>query len=364
MSDRAIFDAGPERTLMVDSLGIRNFKCFENLELHSLRRINILVGENSSGKSALLEGIFLAAGGSPELVLRLRAWRGLGQPLQVSVDRSSYESLWKDLFFGFDQEKTVLIDLVGSPSNTRSLSISYKRQGNLTLPIGSSIDSPIIAPIVFDWKDQAGISSAVEPTFGPNGLNLGSLIPTMPAAFFSVSYVSWSPSETASRFSELSKRNQHHAVVEALQKEFPQIKELSVEVSTGSPAIYALVDSLKEKIPVGMISSGINKFLTLLLAIATIPKGVVLVDEIENGFYFERLPQMWRAIAQFCKEYDTQIFASTHSYECLSAAVPTVISAEQDFSLIRMSRENGRCTASVIPGLQFERAVQQEIEVR
>ena len=52
---------------MVDSVNIRNFRSFSDVKIDGCRRINIIVGENGSGKTALLEALFLAAGVSPEL---------------------------------------------------------------------------------------------------------------------------------------------------------------------------------------------------------------------------------------------------------------------------------------------------------
>src|SRR5713101_8522765 len=94
---------------MIESLSVSNFRGIEKLELHGLRRINVIVGENSSGKTALLESIFLAGGGSPEIALRLQAQRGLVQTLQITLDRTSYESLWRQFFYGFDQKKVISI---------------------------------------------------------------------------------------------------------------------------------------------------------------------------------------------------------------------------------------------------------------
>jgi AAA15 family ATPase/GTPase len=45
--------------LMATSIDIRNFRCFDHVAANDCRRINILVGENGSGKTALLESIIL-----------------------------------------------------------------------------------------------------------------------------------------------------------------------------------------------------------------------------------------------------------------------------------------------------------------
>jgi AAA15 family ATPase/GTPase len=134
---------------MVESLEVKNFRCFQDLKLRGLRTINLIVGLNSSGKTSLLESIFIAAGANPEIAIRIRAFRGLGQMIQLSADRTVYESLWRDLFFNFNQSKTISCKLIGSPSNTRSLDISYTSLEPLTLPFGKDVgESPLIVPIM------------------------------------------------------------------------------------------------------------------------------------------------------------------------------------------------------------------------
>ena len=58
--------------------------------------------------------------------------------------------------------------------------------------------------------------------------------------------------------------------------------------------------------------------MAVLLAITSQSGGVVLVDEIENGFFHTHLDVIWQAIFNYAI-YDCQIFASTHSAECLRA---------------------------------------------
>ena len=48
-------------TIMLDSLFVKNFRCFEELEINSLGRVNLIVGKNSVGKTTLLEAIYFFA---------------------------------------------------------------------------------------------------------------------------------------------------------------------------------------------------------------------------------------------------------------------------------------------------------------
>ena len=100
---------------MINSLHIENFRCFQKLDLSDLGRFNIIVGNNSAGKTALLESIFLPSG-RHDLVFRLRGHRGLMQAPLMPV-KPVYEALWRDLFFRFSQTGIIMISLQGTPEN-------------------------------------------------------------------------------------------------------------------------------------------------------------------------------------------------------------------------------------------------------
>ena len=44
---------------MIKNIKINNYKCFQNFEIKNFKRINILVGNNNSGKTSLLEALAL-----------------------------------------------------------------------------------------------------------------------------------------------------------------------------------------------------------------------------------------------------------------------------------------------------------------
>ena len=118
----------PAECLMIDRLTVRNFRCYESLDLQKLSRINIVVGENASGKTAFLESLFFAAAGSPEMALRFRALRGLGM-MQAGRTRASYEALWRELFFDQNQNSTILARIQGSAGkwlSSAECAVSYR----------------------------------------------------------------------------------------------------------------------------------------------------------------------------------------------------------------------------------------------
>jgi AAA15 family ATPase/GTPase len=172
------------------------------------------------------------------------------------------------------------------------------------------------------------------------------------------------PKEAADRFSALSKRKQGTRIVQTLQRIFPFIEDLSVETNAGEAMVFASVDSLPEKVPVSLISEGVYRLLSILVGIANTRGGVVLIDEIENGFYHETLPEIWKLLLEFAEEYKSQLFISTHSLEALKHAGPTIKDNEGKFALLRTEKRNGNTSVRYFTGHQFLKAIEQKVDVR
>ncbi|MEI6135610.1 MAG: AAA family ATPase [Desulfomonile sp.] len=350
---------------MIDTIKIQNFRCFESIQLSDCRRVNLIVGRNASGKTALLEAIFLASGASPELGLRIKGWRGEGA-IVVSAEQSSYESAWKDLFYKFNQTQAISIQFVGSAGFGRSLRILYELAPAFHLPLGQDVrEIQTITPVVFVYTDENGKEYKVSPIVAQGALTIGAVaLPPMNSTFFPTQ----SPvpvQQYVGFYSALSKQKKESVVVKLLRTEFPFIRDISAEMgSSGLWVLYASLDELPEKIPVTLLSSGVTKLLFILLAIAMQPNGILLIDEIENGFYFDRLQSIWSLILRFASEYNVQIFASTHSRECLEAAADVGKNQRDKFGIIRTVKVKGTVEIRQFDGRRFVDAMDEGIEIR
>jgi AAA15 family ATPase/GTPase len=86
---------------------------------------------------------------------------------------------------------------------------------------------------------------------------------------------------------------------------------------------------------------------------------VLLIDDIENGIHCETLPQIWKGIATLAASENIQVFATTHSRECLAAAHETMKALPAyDFALHRLQRVNGQLQAVTHDQAMLEAALQ------
>ena len=144
----------PSGYQMINEIDIQNFKCFERLRINDCRRVNIFVGDNGSGKTTILEAIFLALGSSTELSARYRAQRGFGG-LVAGTPKGVEEAIWRDLFYlGEWQKRDIFIETKGDGEDSRSLTIT-RRPSQLFIPLtekpGQEVEETISAPVKFVW---------------------------------------------------------------------------------------------------------------------------------------------------------------------------------------------------------------------
>jgi hypothetical protein len=170
--------------------------------------------------------------------------------------------------------------------------------------------------------------------------------------------------EVANWYSQLSIANQEREIIDAIRDLFAEIEDLSVQSPSQFPALHATIKHRSHKIPVSLVSSGISKFVSLLVAVRNYSPEVVLIDEIENSIYYKMYPALWEMLYKFAKMCGTQLFLTTHSLECLKSAVPLIKLHGNDFNLIQVSQEQGVSGAKVIPGAEAATVIEHDLEVR
>src|SRR5207244_1531771 len=72
----------------------------------------------------------------------------------------------------------------------------------------------------------------------------------------------------------------------------------------------------EERVPIGSFGDGIWRMFALAVALSRVKGGLLLIDEIDTGLHFTVMTEMWRFVNDVSKEFNIQVFATTHSYDC------------------------------------------------
>lgn len=361
--------------VMYQSFEVNNFRCFRELRLTGLDRVNLIAGKNNVGKTALLEAIFLHCGAyNPELALRFDALRGI-EAIKLEPGWAE-ETPWDSLFNQFDTSSMVELKGINEQNVLRILRLKIIRQTreltriHLTqsvldkfkeiVPLSAS--SPQLLELECVEGEQ---SQSYYLILDEKGIHSPILPPPPPfPAIFLPARVRIHIAEDASRFGKLEMIGRQDLVLKALQVIEPRLRRLAVVVVGGVPVIHGDI-GLGRLMPLPLMGEGMARLNSLVLAIANAPKGVILVDEIENGLHHSVLPKVWRAIGDTARAFDTQVFATTHSFECIVAAHKAFSEGERyDFRLHRLDRVNDSIRVVTYDQETVEAAIEMGLEVR
>jgi hypothetical protein len=362
---------------MIEQVNIHNFRCFQQIEVVDLKPVNLIVGKNSSGKSAFQEAIFISSSSyAANTALQLRSIRKMGNQIINPVDAQAYRGLWEDLFFEFDHDKKISITVGGNPNaDSRSLKIEYvapvySQELSFGKQTGQSVvnlqQATSIPQIEFKWKRRGHKEIISTPKVSSTGLQIDSTGSSFFNAIWYTPNGGETPEENTRRFSALDKRGDGtiDLILSAITKEFSFITGLSVQYHAGLPMMFATLENQARKMPVPLLSDGINRLLGICLSLAYYEGGTVLIDQFEDGFHYSLLPSIWKSVYMLAKKFRVQLFISTHSRECIEAIRPTIEGNEEDFCLLRTLRNEKSCEIKSFSGSYLETALEQDFEVR
>jgi AAA15 family ATPase/GTPase len=129
--------------------------------------------------------------------------------------------------------------------------------------------------------------------------------------------------------------------------------------------IHGYLKGFDEPIPLPIMGGGVQRALSILLAIGSAENGVVLIDEIENGIHHSALKDLWAVIAEASRVFNCQLFATTHSDECIRAAHEAFKKSKSyDLMLYRLERKNGSINAVMYDEETLDAALSIPLEVR
>jgi predicted ATPase len=356
---------------MISTLAVQNFRGLDGLTLSDLSRINVIVGPNASGKTALLEAIVLGCRGTSQGALPL--WQSRSQSALVPGGGAGFRAVWSGFFPGLDMTRPVSVLYWASGKVRRGLRISqgalspsvFGAEGGGVPPAPLASGNPSSPPLIFERTMGDGSTEHLRSYVGQQGqlvAEAGDFIGPSVALF--PAFTPFNESDNVTWLSDLSLDNREDEVLSLLRKEFPGIEGLDVLTPSGVQGIFVSYKGSKSKLPIGLVSAGINKVLTLILASLAHSNGVMLIDEIENGIFYRRYTDVWALMRQLADERQNQIFLTTHSLECLRAALPVVEAHPGDFTLIRMERDKKGLIARQFSGIEFAAALDQDVDPR
>jgi hypothetical protein len=365
-----------QNELLLPSLEISGFRAFARLSLPTLGRVNLFVGPNSAGKSSLLEAVRLyAAAGSPSTLVDVLIGRDELSGRVLGFAAEEYDLLQAALDFLFHRGG----DAAASGATIRPLS---EDQPRLSIARGFTVRESSEAPARF----TSGLSNA-DLIAGPVralsirfGSGEGRVVPLQRMADI-IQEVPWQPlapcrsvgpnglgiAAVAELWDDIALTEREDRVLEMLRIIAPvdRLSFVGDFDGKGDRKPVVKVRGERRPVPLGTMGDGLNRVLGIALAIVNAENGFVTVDEAENGLHHGAQWGIWEAIFALANELNVQVFATTHSWDTVSAFQHAANRSPAEGMLYRLDR---RADQPIVPVAYTEReaaiAAEHQIEVR
>ena len=172
------------------------------------------------------------------------------------------------------------------------------------------------------------------------------------------------PERIAEQLSRLRESKDHAKIVEMLRIVEPRLEDLEVLSRLKKNMIYGDI-GLPRLVPISLMGEGLGRLLEISLAIVNVENSILLIDEIENGFHHSVMKKVWQAIAHLARQYNVQVFATTHSWECIEAAHASFCEDDiYDFRFHRLQYEAQNIQAITFDRIALETTLEQGWEIR
>ena len=303
-------------------LEIRGFRGFTEFTARDLRQVNLIVGRNNAGKTSLLEAIYLLEATD-------------GDPFVAICRDEDIPSRHLDLFSG-------------RPS----------ANSEATIHIGCAPDRYFKMAL-----NSGNIEMQRRPASGAGGFRVGAAPNEMPASSpILLGPGTSNPLQVAQLWDRILFTENHDRVRTCLQLVVPELED--VALSTNRKPIIRLKGALA---PVSMASMGhaTSRLFQLACGLVLSTGKVFLVDEIENGVHHSVHGDMWAFLFRVARTLDIQIFATTHSLDCLRGfAWASKEVGDVEARLVRLDSHNGAVEPVLFDEEEFQLAAREEIEIR
>lgn len=304
---------------MYESLKIQHLRAIDELAIDNLGQINLFVGSNNCGKTTVLEAIFFLIGATnPHALPQANALRGL---------RYVNNELWSTYFHNMNIQTPIQISGVyrGKDfSNEHALTINIREKGGIKakevekdVKILDNIGGENLPPRKMDGLNlffKTGHKKNVASTIYLDNEDIKTEGTTKP--FIDGYYISPQiQADWKETFDDIQKNRQIDDIVELVKDIEPHLTDLRLD----RIGLLMADVGLTKLIPVNLMGGGLSRLLTIAIAMLTHKDGIVLIDEIENGLHYSAQDTLWKAIISWSEKLNVQVFATTHSYECIGS---------------------------------------------
>lgn len=272
---------------LIKNIEIRDFKCFDAFNAEGFTRINLIGGKNNVGKTAFMEACYVNASSSDlrTLVSGLLAIKSMREVLNILQNSIPRKNVIIDAQKFIEQSNNIFvktnINTIGFKIEDREGVIKY------LFEIGNEYIHSNVKDFSYHTKHPK--SCKFIDNFGLSNY------------------------EITNNYSSVQKKDEEDYIDNLLKEFDPNIEAFKVidetpQCKTGG-----------KYLPITELGDGARHLVSIVTSLYSAENGHLFIDEIENGIHYTMLDDLWNMILQLSKKLNVQVFATTHSRECIES---------------------------------------------
>ncbi|TAE31887.1 MAG: DUF2813 domain-containing protein [Alphaproteobacteria bacterium] len=346
----------------LESLYVKNFRCLDELTIDRLGDVNLLVGGNNSGKTTVLEALRVWCFRGDEAVFLLSERDEYhSEPRKDEDFLELVEHFFTDRRFNdHDDNRCIAIGETEDAKNLLKISdcyyylssTSHSNEGEESFTFKRHI---VKKSEKKEIEKSQKLNHGVRASFQDDAVFL-----PMPPARLGYVYSKFIPTNTQDRF-EFDHMLGHQEdegnltyIIDAMKMIYPPIEDVrskTIALKNSSPEQKETIITVKTHgdpryFPLKSMGEGVSRILQIALHAYGCKDGILLIDELENGLHYSIQEKVWEWLFELAKQYNMQIFATTHSKDVIEHFNNVAQAREEEGILISLGRSRSGKLAS------------------
>ncbi|MEX2606365.1 MAG: AAA family ATPase [Kiritimatiellia bacterium] len=303
--------------MKIDFLQLDHFRGLKSVRFDGLGRINLVVGGNNTGKTSVLEALCLLFGDHAQV-------QSLPGTFRQNVKKDDWQAFWRLLGLRGEFDEF----MISSNATKVEAKFNRKKQTALFRTKANEQFNQEHPFILFQESNRGHIDANQSKSV----LKLSVLPTTQP-----------DPLTTSRLFNEIAPLNpENETKLEELlcASIEPRLRRLRYAKPKGAEEhlVYADLGN-GPMVPFTQMGQAFARALHIYCEIFALQPDILLVDEIENGLYYGGLEDFWKGLIAVLEDQDVQLFATTHSRECMEAACKANQGDKTSLRYLRLDRK-------------------------
>ena len=347
----------------IENVEFNNFKCFKELRVKNLKRVNLIGGKNNIGKTSFMEGLelFLSSKETTSLTINLyRMIKRRQQNIQREIefefelDFIYCDNLKMDLTIDDNKIEIEYLEEIPQDLDGKNFLFGYESpfthfEGEKFLKLTVKDDEKIIP--IERIIDRRPMMILRRDTDTKENINF-------------ISSATTEEKEIAIYYGRLVDLNKEKYIDESLSLFDENIIALKQKVTDRDVVLKLQLKDRELPILLSSLGEGVNRYIAILCAIWASKDGYLFIDEIENGIHYTNYKKLWDIIFKASEMANCQIFTTSHSKECIEAFNEINKNNDGIYLEFYKNQKNGLIVVKDRDNEQLEYALTHNKEVR